>query len=259
MISVGDRALFGASPAERLVLRVPELPVTAYLLDGNERSRRAVERTGLSRIWRGPDAGNPDATAIRLLYSDQPLASAWLRASVNGHAVTRGGRALGLGPSHPGPGQTVEVARVRGILDRLRPAGAPGAAARAGVPVDRRESLDRELAPAFAHLEPVLRECAQITREAADAARRREAEAASQANDIIAGARTASEAERAQAAAAAHTSAASETERILGEARAQALEVRRRGEQRRSPLVARVVDLVRADLRGLADDRGSGA
>jgi RimJ/RimL family protein N-acetyltransferase len=57
-----------------------ELPVTAYLLEGNERSLRAVERTGLRRIWRGPDAGNPDATAIRLLYSDRPLAPAVLAA-----------------------------------------------------------------------------------------------------------------------------------------------------------------------------------
>jgi RimJ/RimL family protein N-acetyltransferase len=57
-----------------------ELPVTAYLLEGNDRSLRAVERTGLSRIWRGPDAGNPDATAIRLLYGDQPLPPTVLRA-----------------------------------------------------------------------------------------------------------------------------------------------------------------------------------
>lgn len=53
--------------------RRAELPVTAYLVEGNERSLRAVERTGLRRVWRGPDAGNPDATAIRLLYSDRPL------------------------------------------------------------------------------------------------------------------------------------------------------------------------------------------
>ena len=57
-----------------------ELPITAYLLEGNGRSLRAVERTGLSCIWRGPDAGNPDAAAIRLLYSDQPLPPTVLRA-----------------------------------------------------------------------------------------------------------------------------------------------------------------------------------
>ena len=38
-----------------------------------------VERTGLSRVWRGPDAGNPDVTAIRLLYTDQPLSPGILR------------------------------------------------------------------------------------------------------------------------------------------------------------------------------------
>jgi RimJ/RimL family protein N-acetyltransferase len=59
--------------------RRAELPITAYLLEGNDRSSRAIERTGLSRVWRGPDAGNPDATAIRLLYSDQPLPPAVLR------------------------------------------------------------------------------------------------------------------------------------------------------------------------------------
>ncbi len=58
--------------------RREELPVTAYLVEGNERSLRAVDRTGLRLVWRGPDAGNPDATAIRLLYSDRPLPPAVL-------------------------------------------------------------------------------------------------------------------------------------------------------------------------------------
>lgn len=57
-----------------------ELPITAYLLDGNDRSVRAVERTGLRRVWRGRDAGNPDVTAIRLLYSDRILPPHALRA-----------------------------------------------------------------------------------------------------------------------------------------------------------------------------------
>ncbi|WP_416906375.1 GNAT family N-acetyltransferase [Micromonospora echinospora] len=53
----------------------PELPLTAYLVEGNDRSRRTVERAGLELIWRGPDAGNPDPSAVRLLYSDRPLAA----------------------------------------------------------------------------------------------------------------------------------------------------------------------------------------
>ena len=51
----------------------PDLPMTAYLLEGNDRSRRTTERAGLHRVWRGPDAGNPDPTAIRLLYADRDL------------------------------------------------------------------------------------------------------------------------------------------------------------------------------------------
>ncbi|GAA3990609.1 hypothetical protein GCM10022247_06730 [Allokutzneria multivorans] len=58
----------------------PELPLTAYVLDGNEQSRRAVERLGLTFAWRGPDAGNPDPAAVRLLYSDRTLSPDVVRA-----------------------------------------------------------------------------------------------------------------------------------------------------------------------------------
>jgi RimJ/RimL family protein N-acetyltransferase len=57
-----------------------DLPMTAYVLEGNERSRRAVERTGLRLAWRGADAGNPDASAIRLLYSDRQLSKETVNA-----------------------------------------------------------------------------------------------------------------------------------------------------------------------------------
>jgi RimJ/RimL family protein N-acetyltransferase len=69
-----SQAAFGVARSLR-----SDLPVTAYCLEVNERSRRAVERTGLTRVWRGPDAGNPDPAAIRLLYSDQPLRPHTLR------------------------------------------------------------------------------------------------------------------------------------------------------------------------------------
>jgi hypothetical protein len=146
------------------------------------------------------------------------------------------------------------VAGVREILDRLRPAGAPGGAARAGVPVDRRARLATELAPVFGHLEPVLQECLRITAEATAQAQRREADAARRAHDIVARARTESDADRADIAAKARATASSETERSLAQARRQAQDVHRRGEQRRPELLARVIDLVRADLRALADD-----
>ncbi|WP_244929661.1 GNAT family N-acetyltransferase [Nocardioides sp. W7] len=49
----------------------PELPVLAYLLEHNVASRRTAERLGLGLVWRGPDAGNPDRGAVRLVYVDR--------------------------------------------------------------------------------------------------------------------------------------------------------------------------------------------
>ena len=48
-------------------------PVIAYLLEHNAESRGRAERAGLSLVWRGPDAGNPDPAAVRLVYADRPL------------------------------------------------------------------------------------------------------------------------------------------------------------------------------------------
>ena len=51
----------------------PDLPVIAYLLEHNAESRGRAERSGLSMVWRGPDAGNPDPAAVRLIYADRPV------------------------------------------------------------------------------------------------------------------------------------------------------------------------------------------
>jgi RimJ/RimL family protein N-acetyltransferase len=55
-----------------------DLPHVAYLLEHNEGSRRTAERAGLRLVWRGLDVGNPDPTAVRLVYADQPLENAAL-------------------------------------------------------------------------------------------------------------------------------------------------------------------------------------
>jgi hypothetical protein len=47
--------------------------VIAYLLEHNVQSRGRAEKAGLSLVWRGPDAGNPDPDAVRLVYADRPL------------------------------------------------------------------------------------------------------------------------------------------------------------------------------------------
>ncbi|MET0765101.1 MAG: GNAT family N-acetyltransferase [Blastococcus sp.] len=51
----------------------PDRPVVAYLLEHNVESRGRAEKAGLSLVWRGPDAGNPDPDAVRLVYADRPL------------------------------------------------------------------------------------------------------------------------------------------------------------------------------------------
>lgn len=49
----------------------PDRPVLAYLLEINVASRRTAEKAGLSLAWSGPDAGNDDPDAVRLVYLDR--------------------------------------------------------------------------------------------------------------------------------------------------------------------------------------------
>lgn len=58
----------------------PELPVVAYLLEHNAASARVAQKLGLTLVHRGPDAGNPDKDAIRLVYADRQLSSEELAA-----------------------------------------------------------------------------------------------------------------------------------------------------------------------------------
>jgi len=51
----------------------PELPVIAYLLEHNAESRGRAERSGLTLVWRGPDAGSPDEGDVRLVFADRPV------------------------------------------------------------------------------------------------------------------------------------------------------------------------------------------
>ncbi|WP_127794558.1 GNAT family N-acetyltransferase [Agromyces sp. LHK192] len=59
----------------------PDLPVIAYLLEHNVASDRVARKVGLELAWRGPDAGNPDPAAIRLVYADRPLTEEQLAAA----------------------------------------------------------------------------------------------------------------------------------------------------------------------------------
>lgn len=61
----------------------PELPVVAYLLEHNGASARVAEKVGLSLVYRGADAGNPDPDAVRLVYADRPLTDVELAATLH--------------------------------------------------------------------------------------------------------------------------------------------------------------------------------
>jgi RimJ/RimL family protein N-acetyltransferase len=56
----------------------PARPVVASLLEHNRASERVVVKLGLERVYRGPDANNPDVSAVRLVYADRPIAAAEL-------------------------------------------------------------------------------------------------------------------------------------------------------------------------------------
>jgi len=51
----------------------PDLPVVAYLLEHNVASARIARTLGLALVHRGPDVGNPDSSAVRLIYADRSL------------------------------------------------------------------------------------------------------------------------------------------------------------------------------------------
>ncbi|MCU1528782.1 MAG: hypothetical protein JWP75_2545 [Frondihabitans sp.] len=56
----------------------PELPVVAYMLEDNVASARVAIKLGMGLADRGPDAGNPDPAAVRLIYASRSLSDAEL-------------------------------------------------------------------------------------------------------------------------------------------------------------------------------------
>ena len=60
----------------------PELPVVAYLLEHNRGSAAVAEKVGLTLRHCGPDAGNPDPSAVRLVLADRELDARELAATM---------------------------------------------------------------------------------------------------------------------------------------------------------------------------------
>jgi hypothetical protein len=146
------------------------------------------------------------------------------------------------------------VPRVRDLLNRFRPAGAPGAAGNAGVPVDRDASMRTELAPLFARLAPTLGDCADIVARARRDADVRRAADAERARSLLAQAQVTAPVERRSAASAIEEQVAADAAHASSAAANDLLELRERVLQRTPALVEQVVAAV-SEL--LADDSGS--
>jgi RimJ/RimL family protein N-acetyltransferase len=67
---------------ERSQQLAPDVPVVAYLLEHNQPSAAVARKLGLTLQHRGPDAGNPDPGAIRLVFADRELTPAQLAATL---------------------------------------------------------------------------------------------------------------------------------------------------------------------------------
>jgi vacuolar-type H+-ATPase subunit H len=150
------------------------------------------------------------------------------------------------------------VPQLRAFPDRFRPAGAPGAAARSAVPVDRSRELEAELAPVLALLDSVDAECARVVAQARRDAARIVAAAREVATAQLGDAERRARAGRDEAAQEVLAAARAEAADTVACASRQALQVRELAAQRIPALVSRAVGLVRAlqaECSGPAADR----
>jgi hypothetical protein len=137
---------------------------------------------------------------------------------------------------------------LRDLLQRYRPVGTPGAAARPGVPADRVAESAAELEPVLALLTDTEDEARRIREKARDEARRIREEAARQADDLVAAAHDRAAEVRAQAAAHARAAAAPDGELLVEAAR----EIARRTQERAAVLMPEYVDRAVAAALGSA-------
>jgi vacuolar-type H+-ATPase subunit H len=132
------------------------------------------------------------------------------------------------------------------FLRRFRPAGTPGAAARAGVPVDRAAEAMGELDPVLALLAGAESAAAEVGERARQEAFELRDQARARAAGLVAEARARAEAERADAVALACAQADAESARLVDRARRQASARRELADQRLPGYVDRVVRMVQA-------------
>jgi vacuolar-type H+-ATPase subunit H len=134
---------------------------------------------------------------------------------------------------------------LRDFLTRFRPAGSPGAAARAGVPADRSGELEAEVAPVLALLEDTEAERDRLIGQARHDAEQIVAAARSAADAIAADAARRAEAVREQATQQVVAAARQQAARTTQAATLQAAQIRDLAGRRMPTLVSRAVSTVR--------------
>jgi hypothetical protein len=143
--------------------------------------------------------------------------------------------------------------RVRDLLYRFRPAGTPGSAGVAGVPVDHAADLAAELGPLFAQLAPTEAACAQIIAQAGHDAAAITENCRWQASELLRAARAGVDIQRTEAAARArHVSDAIRAD-ALATAQYEAAATLARAELN----MARYVDLITESVRHRVGGRTS--
>jgi len=141
--------------------------------------------------------------------------------------------------------EEVGVPQLRDFLDRFRPAGAPGAIARAAVPSGRSRQV-AELSPVLDLLGGTQAECEQVIAQAGRDAVRIVAEARAQAAAVAAEAERRARSVGDEAARQVVDAARADARQALDAAAQQAARERQLATQRIPALVSRAVDLVRA-------------
>lgn len=142
--------------------------------------------------------------------------------------------------------------RVRDLLYRLRPSGAPGTANPPGVPADRAREAADELAPVFALLEPVEAECRRIVAAAQQDAESQRTHDREVARDLLASARARVPVEREAARAQARRTAEERVAAAAGRGQASVDQVRRRSEEQLPDYVDLVATRVWTLINGVA-------
>lgn len=159
-----------------------------------------------------------------------------------GRGRPRGGRA----DTAHSAAEEHRLPQLRDILDRFRPAGAPGAGGRVAVPIDRSRELEAELLPVLTLLDDTDAECAGIAGRAHDEAARIVATARADTAEILRDASSRAAAIRAEAVQQAVAAARAEAAGTVADARAEARDVAELASQRIPVLAGRAVALVRA-------------